>query len=515
MNRILAVFFLLASVSALVYVETEAQAQVAQLVRPFNGYVNKAVASSIAAKLGKLGLQPSDPLYAYTLAGSQAVVGGAIVAGSVASTVAAIGTAPVWLSVALGLGAAYEIYDFTMGSKTWKAQPNSQITLAPAGTYVTASPAPPTQPQTEVVALPELPNDYSNPGVGNAIMYPSDMPICASVSMSFQYPAPMTTLDASLASYKTATVCGASQQAVRDMAYNQYAYVVIRDYNGTDAYATYTLQSIVNFGASGPTKISCSINPYTCPQGLQYSYAEQKTVNYKKDSTASGGSIVYPTNVVTFTYTIFNNPAFVDPAKAYQVNDAAATLTNSDLSSRADPELLAAIANKIWQQAAQQPDYQGAPYDVNNPVTAQDVMNDIAAGLYPWPTVADLLTLTVASGQTVPQLDPAAQPVEQPADQPSTTVVDLGPNPVTPAPDLEAAPTGSTIVSHVMGLMPSFSAFQIPSHAAECSMPSFDFFGTQVTMTSACDLIEGKRALLSTLFTAIWGVSALVFVLRA
>ncbi|WP_157265658.1 hypothetical protein [Thiobacillus thioparus] len=515
MKRFLAVFFLLASVSALVYVETEAQAQVSPLFRPFNGYVNKAVASSIAAKLGKLGLQPSDPLYAYTLAGSQAVVGGAIVAGSVASTVAAIGTAPVWLSVALGLGAAYEIYDFTMGSKTWKAQPNSQITLAPVGTYVTASPAPPTQPQTEVVALPQLPNDYSNPGVGNAIMYPSDMPICASVSMTFQYPAPMTTLDASLASYKTATVCGASQQAVRDMAYNQYAYVVIRDYNGTDAYATYTLQSIVNFGASGPTKISCSINPYTCPQGLQYSYAEQKTVNYKKDSTASGGSIVYPSNVVTFTYTIFNNPAFVDPAKAYQVNDAAATLTNSDLSSRADPELLAAIANKIWQQAAQQPGYQGAPYDVNNPVTAQDVMNDIAAGLYPWPTVADLLTLTIASGQTVPQLDPAAQPVEQPAGQPSTTVVDLGPDPATPAPDLEAAPTGSTIVSQVMGLLPNLSAFTMPAHTSECSAPTFDFYGHIYSFQSMCDLLEEQRSLLSVIFSAVWGVSALTLVLRA
>lgn len=311
MKRFLAVFFFLASLSALVYVETEAQAQVAQLARPFNGYVNKAVASTLSKRLASLGFAANDPIYAATMTAAQTTLQGAIAVGSVASTVAAIGTAPVWLSVALGLGAAYEIYDFTMGSHTWKAQPGTQISLAPAGTYVTAAPAPPIQPQTEVIALPQLPNDYSNPGVGNALMFPSDQPLCATVSMTAQYASPITGRDASLASYKTTTVCGSSQQQLRDLAYNQFAYVQISAYNGdVTGEAVYTLQSITDFGASGPTKVSCSINPYSCPQSIQYSYVEQKTVTYKRDSMVYSqyGSISYPKTVNSFTYNVFNNP---------------------------------------------------------------------------------------------------------------------------------------------------------------------------------------------------------------
>jgi hypothetical protein len=105
--------------------------------------------------------------------------------------------------------------------------------------------------------------------------------------------------------------------------------------------------------------------------------------------------------------------------------------------------------------------------------------------------------------------------VEQPAGQPSTTVVDLGPDPATPAPDLEAAPTGSTIVSQVMGLLPSLSAFTMPGHTSECSAPTFDFYDHTYSFQSMCDLLEGQRSLLSIIFSAMWGVSALTLVLRA
>jgi hypothetical protein len=105
--------------------------------------------------------------------------------------------------------------------------------------------------------------------------------------------------------------------------------------------------------------------------------------------------------------------------------------------------------------------------------------------------------------------------VEQPAGQPSTTVVDLGPDPATPAPDLEAAPTGSTIVTQVMGLLPNLSAFTMPAHTSECSAPTFDFYDHTYSFQSMCDLLEEQRSLLSVIFSAVWGVSALTLVLRA
>lgn len=502
MKRFLAVFFLLASLSALVYVETEAQAQVAQLVRPFNGYVNKAVASTLSKRLTALGFAANDPIYAATMTAAQTTLQGAVAVGSVASTVAAIGTAPVWLSVALGLGAAYEIYDFTMGSNKWKADAgSSSVAVSPkssAGATVVEIPAPSLDWSTPPAVMPY---DFAAPGVGNSISYASDLPMCGTVNPTGNFPYGSPYLKGSY------TVCGRSLEDLKAQAYLFYQNYMIRKLN----YSTFSITSLSKSGVTSDGAVStCPVNPLTCPQGVVYTYEDAYTGSYL-DSSSGISTAVASSNRLW----VFANPYYVKPNTAISLNDAAATLTNSDLSSRADPELLAAIANKIWQQAAQQPDYQGAPYDVNNPVTAQDVMNDIAAGLYPWPTVADLLTLTVASGQTAPQLDPAAQPVEQPAGQPSTTVVDLGPDPATPAPDLEAAPTGSTIVTQVMGLLPNLSAFTMPAHTSECSAPTFDFYDHTYSFQSMCDLLEEQRSLLSVIFSAVWGVSALTLVLRA
>lgn len=512
MSRLLAFLVLVLSLGSFVYVEKQAHAQALQLIKPFTGTVNKAVASTLGKRLNNLGFAVNDPIYGATLATASTVVNGAVATGSVAATVAAVGTAPAWLSVALGLGAAYEIYDFTMGSKTFKAQPSNLINVA-SGTVNVQAAQPAVIPQTEIVTPPPLATDYANPGVGNAIVYPSDAPICATISMS-GVTSPITGVDATMVSFKTATVCGATQQALRDLAYNQYAYVAINSYNGADTMGQFWLQSFTNYGSSGPTKTACTINALTCPQGIQYAYTEQKTVNIKRQSlTYPGDPPTFTNTVNTFNYYIFNNPHYLNPGKMYSVNDAASTLVDSDLTQRADPALLAALANKIWQQAAQQPGYSGAPYNPLNPVTESDVLADIAAGLYPHPTVSDLLSLTSPNTSTAVVLDPASVPIEAPAT--STAQVDLGPDPGTASPTLEATPTGSTVVGHVMGLLPSLSAFTIPAHVSACEGSTFDFFGHVMTIDPGCNLIEGQRALLSTLFSAIWGISALFIVLRA
>lgn len=339
------------------------------------------------------------------------------------------------------------------------------------------------------------------------------VPICATISMS-GVTSPITGVDATMVSFKTATVCGATQQALRDLAYNQYAYVAINSYNGADLYGQFWLQSFTNYGSSGPTKTACTINALTCPQGIQYAYTEQKTVNYKRQSLSYPGDPPTFTNTVnTFNYYIFNNPHYLNPGKMYSVNDAASTLVDSDLTQRADPALLAAIANRIWSEAAQQPGYVGAPYNPAQPVTESDILADIAAGTYPHPTVSDLLTLTKSSVQSAPVLDPVAVPVPEASGE--TAQVDFGPDPGTPSPTLDDSPTGSTIVGQVMGLLPSLSAFTVPSHLSECHAPSFEFFGNTYAMQSMCDLLEGQRALLSTVFGALWGIFSLTLVLRA
>lgn len=492
-----------------------AQAQVVQLAKPFTGVVNKAVATTLSRRLTTMGFAANDPIYTATMAGAETVVGGAVAAGSVAATIAAIGTAPVWLSVALGIGAAYEVYDFTMGSNMWKADAGSySVTVAPAGTYVQSVPPPDLASSFELSFPPALPVDYGNPGVGKAIAYPSDLPICATYTTN-NITSPIGAVDTTLVGYKSATICGMTAESVRDQAFNQMMYLAVRAYNVEDVSYIYSLFAVNHVGASGPTKIVCTINAYTCPQGFQYAYSEFKSFDAQKYTKSTGTTVHTYFNNAAFNYSIFNNPAYLDPARRYTANDAAAKLQETDLAMRADPELLAAIANKIWQQAAQQPGYIGAPYDAANPVTAADILADVAAGLYPHPTNYDLLSLPAPDLQTAPALDPNAAPVSQPAGDSQTVTVDFGPDPAVGAPTLEDAPTGSAVVSSVMGLLPSLTSFAVPGHTTECVAPSFTFFGGEQSMQSMCDLLEQQRALLSAIFAAMWAVAGLTVVLRA
>lgn len=490
MRRAIVVFLLGLSLCSLVVVEAHSQAL--QLAKPFTGKINKAIASTLGKRLNTMGFAANDPIYAATMSGAQTVVGGAVVAGSVAATVAAIGSSPVWLSVALGLGAAYEIYDFSVGQFELKATAGLPTVQISSGT-ITHAPALPAPFSGEYLVVPtNLPYDYADPGVGNAIQYPSDQKICATMTGGFA---------------ASGTYCGNSTQEIFDQVYKRQMHAMINfELNTRQALSIELVQGFT----SGPTKVVCTISPLICPDGIRYAYSRYYTVNYSFDNYGTPG---YGTDTATLAYYIFNNPKYVDSTKNYSLNDAAAKLQDSDLNAFADPELLAAIANKIWLQAAAQPGYQGAPYDVNNPVTAQDITADIASGLYPHPTNYDLLSLPSPDAATAPQLDPNAAPVEAPAGD--TVSVDFGPNPAIAEPGLEAAPLGTDIVSLVMGLLPNVSAFTIPAHASECVMPTFDFFGSVMTMQGACDLVEQQRLLLSNLFTAIWGIAALTTVLRA
>lgn len=475
------------------------------LTKPFNGYVNKAVSNTIVQKLKTMGFAANDPIYGVTLAAAETTIAVATVGGSVAATVGAIGSAPVWLSVALGLGAAYEIYDFAMGQYDFRAtSPSSQVRVT-TGTVVMSVPPPPAPSPADFSSpITALPLDYSNPGVGVRIEYPSDLLLCATSAGR--------------------TVCGSSAQSVRDQAYTYFHAGLVSSNNGTfelaTSFVTYTWVGFSLISSAGPTKITCAFS-LTCPEGVNYTFKETYKVTRSAYYFCGGkagcsGDPMTQTEQTTvqLDYVIFNNQKYVDPNKSYSLNDAVSKLGTADLTQRADPELLAALANKIWQQAAQQPGYAGAPYDPANPVTAADVLADIAAGIYPHPTVADLLTLVSPNAQTAPRLDPTAIPVEA-TDAATTVNVDFGPNPGIAQPALEEAPTGTTIVAQIMGLLPSLSGFTMPAHTSECTAPTFTFFNSTQTMQPMCDLLEQQRVLLSTIFSAMWGVVSLAMVLKA
>ena len=70
-------------------------------------------------------------------------------------------------------------------------------------------------------------------------------------------------------------------------------------------------------------------------------------------------------------------------------------------------------------------------------------------------------------------------------------------------------------MTRVMGLLPSLSHFNTPAHTSTCTAPSMTFFSRTYTFDSMCTLLEGQRALLSTIFSAMWSITALAMVLKA
>lgn len=499
MKRILAVFVLMLAVSALVY--TEVQAQALQLAKPFTGKVNKAIASTLGKRMNTLGFAANDPIYGATLAAAETVVAGSIAAGSVAATVAAVGSAPVWLSVALGIGAAYEIYDFSVGQFEVKADSSTQRVSLASGTIYKAPPLPAVYAPVYTEITTDLPYDYADPGVGNRVAYPNDQKICAVAG--------------------AAVLCGNTVADIENQAFIRYVNGLVPQYNYNNGTESKVLTSNVPGVSSGPTKVVCTLSPINCPEAIRYNYSRSFTTNYTLTYYLPPPAESFDVSTVTsYSFSVFNNPNYVDTSKAYTLNDAAAKFQDSDLSTVADPELLAAIANKLWQQAAQQPDYEGVPYDNASPITAEDILADIALGLYPHPTIYDLLSLPSPDATTAPQLDPEAVPV--PATSPDgASTVDLGPDPNIAPPVLEEAPSGVDIVTYVIGLLPSFSSFTMPPRCldtggvCECTAPQFEFYDNQYSLQSMCDLLEEQRFPLSSIFSALWGIFSLTLVLRA
>lgn len=202
-------------------------------------------------------------------------------------------------------------------------------------------------------------------------------------------------------------------------------------------------------------------------------------------------------------------------------------LTDADKAKALNPQIVAALANQAWQQAASQPGYTGLPYDATNPITSADAAAWQSANPSSWPTVGDAVAPQPApSGGTAAspwQLPNSSTPVtSQPATQTPTTTnpgtgeqLNLGPDPNIGAPTLEATPTAQAILQPLLDLFPSLRNFVVPSHGGDCPKPSADLFGKRVQMDGHCALLEPVRGSLSAVMAFVWVMLALLIVLAA
>jgi hypothetical protein len=210
------------------------------------------------------------------------------------------------------------------------------------------------------------------------------------------------------------------------------------------------------------------------------------------------------------------------------VSQAVNDLSASDKAKPVNPQLVAAIADNAWKNAAAQPGYAGLPYQATDPITSSDAQAWQASHPSNWPTVGDATSPQAApsggSAASPFSLPQAAAPVSStdPSTAPSTgtnpstqPLSNLGTDPGIGAPALEATPTAQMILSPVLGLMPSLRNFVVPGHQSTCPTPSIDLYGKHLMLDGHCNLVESVRPTLYTVMAFVWLGLALFIILAA
>jgi hypothetical protein len=205
---------------------------------------------------------------------------------------------------------------------------------------------------------------------------------------------------------------------------------------------------------------------------------------------------------------------------------AIAALPQSELNKPLNPAVVAALANRAWQQAASQPGYDGLPYPQSNPITAPEVQRWIENNPTFAPRVGDFVSPNpVTSSQPNPWSFPSnpTQPVTTPVTPVNPNVTNpaaqnplnnLGPDPGIGSPTLETPPTAQQILDPVLNMLPGHRSFTASSHQGTCPTPSINLYGSHV-LDAHCILIDQNKGVIQGAMTFAWAVIALFIILSA
>ncbi|MGG4604266.1 hypothetical protein ACLPHM_05680 [Paenalcaligenes sp. Me131] len=227
-------------------------------------------------------------------------------------------------------------------------------------------------------------------------------------------------------------------------------------------------------------------------------------------------------NCASFSYPLPSSFPDMDGLTAQQ---AISNLSDEELNKPLNPVLVAALANLAWQQAAQDPDYDGLPYPQADPITKAEASTWTQANPEFTPTVRDFVApnpttnsvsnpWSLPSNPIAPDFNPATPNTgtTNPAtDQP---LQNLGPDPGIGAPTLEAIPTAQQIMQPILDLMSDFRGYTPSPHAGECPRPTIELYGTHV-LDAHCILIDDNKAIIQAAMLLAWALIALFIILSA
>lgn len=484
----------------------------AQALPAFTGAVNKVIGKVIEKTGLRRGFAANDPRFGTTVA----VVGtAATVAADVAIGAAAAASAPVWLSVAAGLGAAAVVGGLAYGAYRLffdDASSKAKFVVKKPGEGSGVTPPAPT-------IIPEKVTDttykYTSPpaaGIGGREVYSAPDFKMDSVGVPISTTQPYYVKPSYIAGIYVS--CNTTTQCLQ-MAMDYY----VRE------------GAVLNQSAYGSSAWKC--DPMIFSSDGQ-PYYQSCMFQYKFPWSANW-------NVGTGAFDFVRNPYYQTPPVTVSgsIEQIVAQLPESELAKEADPETIAMLANNLWQRAAAQPDYQGIPYSASDPVTVEDARAVQQANPAAWPRNADLVSPVaqaanqpVPIGDVAPAPDPGTDPGTDPTPEPGglTNVnvmntpnvrvvnkveVDFGEGPTVATPGLEDTPTAQQILAPITSLMPTLKSFVVPGHTSTCPTASFTAFDQAVVIDGQCELFETIRPTLYAVMAFVWLALGAMIVLRA
>lgn len=490
----------------------------------FEGVVNRAVGKAIVMNLERRGVMyaANDAVFARTMTYVGNAANDAMWASTAVTTIAAVAGAPVWLTCALGVGAvaavgavAWGAYKLTQesatvpgpnGQETPKLMPNGQPEPAALTLSIATATDNPTTPQPV-------------PGAGAIQLYRS--PLC----------------NASLSSECAAQPVAGPQFPfwMLSMSSTNQALFVMSGADATQQYQAHVLNTLCK---PSNNRNNCRVTwlkpidyqleePQPAPPGWPGPWnptPRKRWYGIYRFEYDRGG----PTQFDGATVYLLPNEAYKPPTSTTgTLEDVVKSLTDDDLKQPVPDALIAQLANRLWQQAAGKPGYDGLPYSATDPITAEDIAKMRAENADIRPTWGDMINSTPsrAPGQPVP-ISPNPIPLTPPTPTPNPTPdpkpnpepsskPDLGPDPGVGVPGLENIPSAAEILRPLLNLFPELRNFRMPNHSGECPKPVFDLFGKSIQMTTHCDLAEENRAAIFSTMSVVWMLVALFIILSA
>lgn len=184
--------------------------------------------------------------------------------------------------------------------------------------------------------------------------------------------------------------------------------------------------------------------------------------------------------------------------------EAVNTLTEEDLKKELNPQIIADIANNVWQQASNEPGYGGVPYSSAYAATSSDA----AASTTTKPTVGDLVVPDPEFGT-----DTSTEPDPNTGTGGDSTII--GKDPGVASPTLEPTYTAKQIIAPIENSMPFLTNLELPVKSAVCPTYSFDWNGRNFVADVHCELIEKYKSVIQIIASICWSLVALRMILSA